>query len=119
MSVEYSLLFAAVVAILDALPVLGVGTVLVPYSVIALLSGDTALAVGLLILFLANEIIRQLVEPKILGKHLGVHPLLTVVMLYAGYSLLGIVGLILLPVIAVALKPLIEKQKSSEIKEKF
>ncbi len=117
LSLEYSLLLAAVVALLDALPVLGVGTVLVPYSVISFIGGDTTLGVGLLVLFLVNEIVRQMIEPKILGKHLGIHPLLTVVMLYAGYSLLGIVGLILLPILAVVLKPLVEKQKTAEVKK--
>ena len=114
--VKYALLFAALVALLDALPVLGVGTVLVPYSLISFISGDTALGVGLLVLFLVNEIVRQMIEPKILGKHLGIHPLLTVVMLYAGYSLLGVLGLIVLPIIAVIIKPLVEKQKSAKVK---
>ena len=119
LKIKYSLLLAELVALLDALPVLGVGTVLVPYSLIAFIGGDTALGIGLLVLLMINEIVRQLVEPKILGKHLGIHPLLTVVMLYAGYSLFGFLGLILLPIIAVALKPIIEKQNSAKIKKEI
>ncbi len=117
LSVEYALLFAALVALLDALPVLGVGTVLVPYSVVSFIRGNASLGVGLLVLFAVNEIVRQLIEPKILGKHLGLHPLLTVVLLYAGYTLLGIAGLVLLPVLAVAVKALITKNEPTEVEE--
>ncbi|HBJ18774.1 MAG TPA: sporulation integral membrane protein YtvI, partial [Clostridiales bacterium] len=100
--IPYALLAAIAVALLDMLPVIGVGTVLVPWSVFSLISGNTPLAVGLFLLFAANEIIRQFAEPKIVGRHLGIHPLLTLIFLYVGYALFGVLGLLLIPIATVA-----------------
>ena len=117
LQVKYALIFSLILATLDVLPLIGVGTVLVPYSVISFVTGDVRLGIGLFLLFLINEIIRQLAEPKILGKNLGIHPLFTVVLLYAGYSLFGFMGLLLLPIFAVVINCFLEKAKSSEIEE--
>ncbi len=113
--VRYALLFAVLVALLDALPLFGVGTVLVPYSIISLARGNVPLGIGLIILLLVNEVLRQIIEPKILGKNLGIHPLFTIILLYVGYSLLGFAGLLLVPLFAVALNSLIVKPKSAEV----
>ncbi len=119
LKVRYALLLAAIVALLDALPVLGVGTFLVPYSIISFVRGNSALGIGLIILLIVHEVIRQTAEPKILGKHLGLHPLVTVISLYAGYSLFGLVGLLLFPFLAAALCALVVKNKTAEVKEKI
>ena len=74
-------LIAVIVASLDILPIIGVGTVLVPWSVFELATGNVGVGVGLIVLFLANEVIRQFSEPKIVGKSLNVHPLLTLLLL--------------------------------------
>ena len=113
--VEYALLIAFAVAILDMLPVIGVGTILVPWSIFCFATGNIRLGVGLLVLFLVNELIRQFAEPRILGKSLGIHPLITLVMLYSGYSVLGIFGLLLLPVLTILLNTLIVRNSSSKI----
>ena len=102
LGIRYALLAAIIVALLDMLPVIGVGTVLVPWSVFTLVSGNTGLAVGLFLLFAANELIRQFTEPKIVGRHLGIHPLLTLIFLYVGYALFGVLGLLLIPIATVA-----------------
>lgn len=107
-------LIALIVACLDILPIIGVGTVLVPWSIFEFAGGNHAVAVGLLVLFVVNEIIRQFSEPKIVGKSLDIHPLLTLVLLYVGYSLFGISGLILVPIIT-ALLGLIKKNESTEV----
>ena len=99
--VDYAFLFAIIVAVLDLLPIVGVGTVLVPASVFCFLSGNKALAIGLVVLFVVNEVVRQLAEPRILGKHLGIHPLLTLAAMYIGYSFFGFAGLFLLPLLVV------------------
>ncbi len=101
--VKHAFLVAAIVALLDVLPVIGVGTVLVPWSVYCLISGNTALGIGLLVLFIVNTVLRQIIEPKILGKNLDMHPILTLVLLYAGYVLLGILGILLVPIASLAL----------------
>ncbi len=99
--VNNALIIALIIAVLDILPVLGVGFVLVPWSIFSLFTGNTFLGVGLLILLAVNEITRQICEPKIIGKNLNLHPILTLALLYSGYALFGILGLILLPVFAV------------------
>lgn len=115
LGVDYALLFAVIVAVLDLLPVIGVGTALVPASLFSFISGNRSLAIGLLILFAVNSVIRQLVEPKILGKHLGMHPLVTLAAMYIGYSFFGFVGILLLPLIVIAVG--IYKNDSPKVKE--
>lgn len=95
--VEYAVLIALFVAVLDILPVFGVGTVLIPWSAVAFIMKDIKLGIGLLALFLFITVLREIVEPKILGKNLGLHPLLTLILLYLGYSFFGFFGMILLP----------------------
>ncbi len=112
--VRHAFLIAAVVALLDVLPVIGVGTVLVPWSVYCFISGELRLGIGLAVLFVLNTVLRQIIEPKILGKSLDMHPILTLLLLYAGYSLLGILGILLVPLAALALGMLLNN-KSDEL----
>lgn len=114
--VQGALLLAIIVAALDILPVIGVGTVLVPWSVFELARGNVAMGIGLIALFVVNEVIRQFSEPKIVGKNLNIHPLLTLVLLYFGYSLFGISGLILIPVI-IAVLGIIKKEEPTNVGE--
>ncbi len=98
--VAHAPLVALLVALLDLLPVIGVGTVLLPWSVFAMVSGNTVLGVGLAVLFVVNEAVRQFAEPKIVGKNIGVHPLLTLFLIYVGFGLFGFVGMLLFPITA-------------------
>ena len=106
-----------VIAVLDVLPAIGVGVVLLPWSLYFFIIRDVGLGVGLLVLYLVHTVIRQLAEPKILGKSLGVHPTVTLLLLYAGYSLFGVLGILLVPVFTVLLEALIKKDDSPDIKE--
>ena len=72
-------------------------------------------AVGLLILFVVNAIIRQLAEPKIVGKNLDMHPIATLILLYVGYSLFGLVGLVILPVFALSVSVVLKGDNTTEI----
>ena len=112
-----ALLLAAVISLLDVLPVLGVGTVLIPWSLYSFISGGTVFGVGLLILYLLHTVIRQLAEPKIVGKSLGVHPIITLVLLYVGYSLFGFFGILLVPLFTILLEVALGKDKSTEVGE--
>lgn len=103
LGVRYALLIALLGAVVDFLPVLGVGTVLVPWSAFCFVGGDTRLCVGLLILCAVIAVVRQLAEPRLVGESLGVHPLLTLVALYGGFSLFGVFGMLLGPLIALLL----------------
>ena len=104
LGVRYALLMSILLAAVDILPVLGIGVILVPWAIVTMAFGDTALGIGLLILFAAAEILRQVIEPRLLGAALGVHPLLSLFSLYLGARLFGLFGLILGPVIAVLLR---------------
>ena len=108
-------LLAIVISLLDILPVIGVGTVLIPWSIFSFFSGNATLGVGLIVLFLVNAVIRQLSEPKILGKNLNLHPLLTLIFIYVGYALFGVVGIVLLPIIGVVLGVYLKKNSPSQV----
>ena len=94
------LLAAALTALLDALPVLGTGAVLLPWAALALLTGDPARGVGLLLLYAAATLIRSLLEPRLLGRSAGLHPLAALMCMYVGLRAFGVAGLILLPLLA-------------------
>lgn len=94
----YFLLLGAFIAIVDALPVLGSGTVLIPWGILRLLTGDVKMGVGVLLLYLLCTVNRQLLEPRLLGRHLGMSTLLTLFLMYVGYKLFGILGFLLGPV---------------------
>ena len=105
--VEYAFLLAFLIALADLLPVIGVGTILVPWGIVMLLQRNFYVGFGLLILYLVISFIRQVAEPKVLGKSLGLHPLLTLFATYVGFVLFGIVGMILAPIVALLGKRLL------------
>ena len=101
--IAYAPLWALVVALVDALPVLGTGTVLVPWAVICFLQGEGARAIGLLVVYAVVTLSRSMLEPKLVGRHLGLDPLVTLMALYAGYKLWGVGGMIFAPLLAVTI----------------
>ncbi len=105
--VKYALLLGVVTAFIDILPVFGSGTVLVPYAVYGFLSGDFRLGIGVAILYGVVTLVRQFCEPKIMGKNLGVHPLISLAAVYAGYSFFGVIGVIFLPITVVIAKNIV------------
>lgn len=115
--VENAVFWAFIIALLDILPVIGVGTVLIPWSIFAFFSGDAVLGVGLIVLFFVNSVVRQFSEPRILGKNLDLHPILTLMLVYSGYALLGIAGVVLLPIIGVVVGVYLKKNAASEVTE--
>ncbi len=116
MQTKYALLLAVVFALLDLLPVIGVGTFLVPWSLIVMLGGNLRFGIGLLVLFAVTEIARQILEPRLVGGALGVHPILTLFSLYAGAKFLGILGMILGPMLAIFIKILFSPAKEDKKK---
>ena len=95
---DYAALLAAVIAIVDALPIFGAGLFLLPAAAYGFLSGNLAFGVRFAILYLIVLSVRQTIEPRIVGKQLGLHPLLTLSAMYGGLRLCGIAGLLLGPV---------------------
>lgn len=102
-------LWAALVALVDAIPILGTGTVLVPWALIAFFRSDTLLGVGLLCIYGAAAVTRTVLEPKLVGKQLGLDPLTTLLALYTGFRLWGFGGLLLTPILASAAKSLLQQ----------
>lgn len=113
----YPLVMAIVIALLDLLPVIGVGFVLIPWGVWSFFVGKTPFGIGLLVLFVAHTVLRQIIEPRIVGKNLGMHPILTLVFIYVGYSLFGIIGLILVPILTVLVNVAFGEKNSAEVTE--
>lgn len=105
--IPYGPAWAAVVALVDAVPVLGTGTVLVPWAVVWILQGRGVQAMGLLLIYGIAAVIRAVLEPRLVGKHLGLDPLATLAALYVGYRLWGFLGLLLTPILASAAKSLV------------
>lgn len=104
--VDSPLLLALGVSFLDALPVFGTGTILIPWALVAMMTGDMGLGLGLLTLYGAAALTRNVLEPKLLGTALGLSPLLTLVAIYAGWRIAGLWGMILFPVGAMVLSQL-------------
>lgn len=96
--VAHPILLAVLIAVFDILPVLGTGGILIPWAIIALLIHKYSLGIGILILYLVITILRNILEPKIVGRQIGLHPLVTLISLFVGMKLFGVIGLIGLPV---------------------
>lgn len=97
----YPMALALLVVVVDILPILGVGSVLLPWAVFSLITGNTYLGVGLIVMFLVISIVRRIVEPKVVGDAVGIGALAALVSLYVGFKLIGIVGLFLGPIVII------------------
>lgn len=104
--VNYALVLALVTAVIDALPVLGTGTVLIPWALYSFLTGDVARGVGLAVTYGAVTLLRSCIQAKLLGDQLGLHPLATLVSIYVGWRVWGVWGMVLFPILAISLKQL-------------
>ena len=96
--VRRAILLAALIAIFDIFPVVGAGAILLPWAVISLIQGKTLQALGLLILYVVILVVRQFLEPKVVGKQVGLPPLVTLACMFVGTSLFGAWGLFGLPI---------------------
>lgn len=105
--IPYAPAWAVLVAVVDAVPVLGTGTVLVPWAVVRFLQGESLHGIGLLCTYGAAAVTRTVLEPRLVGRQLGMDPLATLIALYVGYRFWGIPGLLLTPILASAAKSLL------------
>lgn len=103
-NIEFPLLMAIFIGFVDALPILGSGTVMVPWAIISGLNGDMKLGFGIIILFAIMTTIRQFLEPKLVSKHIGTHPIFTLIAMYTGFKFIGILGLLIGPIILIIIK---------------
>ena len=95
LGIDYALPISILIALLDFLPMFGTGTVLIPWALIKLFSGNYVLAAGMALLYVLTQVVRQIIQPKIVGDSMGLPPLLTLIFLYLGFKLHGISGMII------------------------
>ena len=98
LKVENSILIAFVISIFDILPVLGTGGIMIPWTIITAIQGNIPMAIALLFVYLIITVIRNIIEPKIVGSQLGLHPVVTLVSMFVGAQLFGVIGLFGFPI---------------------
>lgn len=104
LKVNYALPIAAIIAVLDIMPVVGTGGIIIPWAIIELILKNYTLGIGLLLLYLTVTVIRNIIEPRIVGHQIGLHPIITITVMYAGLRLFGFFGLLVAPIIAILVK---------------
>lgn len=110
---------AFITASVDILPVLGTGSIMLPWSIYEMISGDSTRGVALLVIYIAITVIRNILEPKVVGKQIGLHPLLTLICIYVGLKLFGFFGLLGLPIVVTLIKSLHDEGKITFFKKKI
>ncbi len=108
LGIPYAATIALLIAVLDILPVLGTGAVLIPWAIIDFCIDKPGTGIGLLVLYVAILIIRNIIEPKIIGKQVGLPAIVTLMSMYLGLNLFGIIGLFVMPVMIIVLTKLQE-----------
>ena len=103
-NIEFPLLMAIFIGFVDALPILGSGTVMVPWAIISALNGDLKLGIAIVVLFIIMSIIRQFLEPRLVSKNIGVHPIFTLIAMYTGFRFMGVIGMLVGPIVLIILK---------------
>ena len=101
---RYAFLIALLIALVDILPVLGTGTVLIPWAIVMLILGRYPFGFGLLILYGVVTVVRQIAEPSLVGGRLGLHPLASLFFMFLGFQLFGVLGMLLGPFVAFVAK---------------
>ncbi len=107
-NIKYPLLAALGIGFVDALPILGSGSIMIPWAIIAACKGDINLGIAILILWLIMTVVRQIIEPKIVGGQIGIHPIFTIIAMYTGVKFCGLAGLFIGPIILIILKNIFE-----------
>ncbi|MBE5868713.1 MAG: sporulation integral membrane protein YtvI [Lachnospiraceae bacterium] len=119
LQVDYVLLVALGIAFLDFFPFFGTGTVMVPWAIIKFLSADYKMTIGLLIIWGVGQLVRQIIQPKIMGDSMGMPPLPTLVLLYIGYKIGGVFGMILAVPIGIIVVTMYQEGAFDTIKKSF
>ena len=114
LGVDNAVLIAFCIALFDILPVAGTGGIMIPWAIFSLIGGDWGFAVGLVVIWAVITIVRNIIEPKIVGRQVGLHPLLALIAMFVGTKLFGIIGLFLLPLTLAIVLPLLRERFVSE-----
>ena len=106
---DYIIFIAIIIAIIDIIPVLGTGTVLIPWSLYSFITGSIPLGVGLIVMYAIILVVRQVIEPKLVAGQVGVSPIVTIIAMYVGTKLFGVLGFFVLPFTVVIVNRLNEE----------
>lgn len=119
MNVKYPLLMALAIAFVDALPILGAGTVMIPWAIISALNGELSLGIAIISLWIIMSVVRQILEPKIVSGKIGIHPIFTLIAMYTGFKVIGIVGMLVGPIVLIILKSIFANRIEQGISRSF
>ncbi len=111
--IKYPLIISFIIAVLDILPVIGTGTVLIPWAAVNFLTSNSSQGIKILVLYIIITVVRNIIEPKIIGSQIGLFPLVTLISMYLGIKLFGFSGIFTLPLITIVL---VQLQRSGVIK---
>ncbi|WP_019850564.1 sporulation integral membrane protein YtvI [Desulfitobacterium sp. PCE1] len=108
LGMRYALVLALLIVIVDILPILGTGSVLVPWGIVLITLGDIFSGIGLILLFVIITVFRKIIEPKILGERIGLGPLSTLISIWVGFKVMGVLGVFLAPLVLILYKALVK-----------
>ena len=103
-NIQFPLLVAIGIGFIDALPILGSGTAMVPWAIVCSLNGDFKFGISIIILWIIMSVVRQFLEPRLVSKNIGVHPIFTLLAMYTGFRFIGIIGMLIGPIALIVLK---------------
>lgn len=101
---EYVIFISLITAVVDIMPVLGTGTILIPWALYSFITGDTPLGIGLLVIYAFITVARQFIEPKLVAGQLGLPPFITIIGMYVGLKLFSVIGMLIVPLMIIMLK---------------
>lgn len=104
LNVEHAALLSFLIALVDLLPVLGLGIVFIPWAIVCFIGGDVWFGIALIAAYVVLTFVRNLIEPKLIGKQVGIHPFVALLALYLGLKLFGVIGVFILPLAVILLK---------------
>ena len=104
MNIKYPILMAILIMFVDALPILGSGTIMVPWGIIEIINQNQSLGFSIIGLYILTLLIKQLLEPKIVSNKIGIHPIFTLIAMYTGFKVLGVIGMLVGPIVLIIVK---------------
>ncbi|MFR2534983.1 MAG: sporulation integral membrane protein YtvI [Clostridia bacterium] len=104
LNVEFPLIAALLIGFVDALPIFGSATVMIPWAIIVAFNGDLTLGVSLIVLLIIMGMVRQFMEPRVVAGQIGIHPIFTLIAMYTGFRFMGVIGMLIGPIILIILK---------------
>lgn len=116
--IKYSIIIALGIALIDIIPVVGSGIIMIPWSIISFIIGNSNMGLGLAIIYVSLTVLRQIIEPIIMGNQIGVRPLYTFGATILGSIIFGPIGLIIGPLIAIIISSIYKTKKKWDTREK-